>query len=37
MPPIDKIKITKSRSNLMGTNPKLAINIYFKNLFTVSQ
>ena len=37
MPPIDNIKITKSRPSLLGINPKLITNIYFINLFTVLQ
>jgi hypothetical protein len=35
MPLINKIKITKFRLSLLGTNPKLAIDIYPIYLFTV--
>ena len=35
MLPIDKIKITEFRLNLIGTNPELVIDIYPVNLFTV--
>jgi hypothetical protein len=35
MSPIDKIKMTKSRLNLLGVNPKPTTDIYFINPFTV--
>ena len=35
MLPIDKIKITEFKPSLTGINPKLAIDIYPVNLFTV--
>jgi len=35
MPPIDEIKITKSRPSSSGVNPKLAIDIYPINLSTI--
>ena len=37
MSSIDKIKMTKSRPNLLGINPKLATDIYFINPSTVPQ
>ena len=37
MSPINKIKMIKFRPNLLGMNPKLAVNIYPENLFTVLQ
>ena len=37
MPPINKIKITKFKSSLLGINLKLTTDIYFINLFTALQ
>jgi hypothetical protein len=37
MPPIDKIKMTKFRPNLLGINPKPAVDIYPIYPFTALQ
>ena len=37
MSPIDKIKMTISRPNLLGINPKLVTDIYFINPSTALQ